>query len=510
MKELASISSPGEELITNRYQLQQLIATGSMGEIFLAHDILLGGTPVAIKFLSHTISEPEKQADFAHEAQVCAILSQRSIHIVRVTDYGVNHQGKPFYVMEYLEGEILNNLLPLSLPKFLNITLQICLGLQCAHTGIEIEHKIYPLVHRDIKPANILVISDLILGQLVKILDFGIARFSHSSTSTTSNEGISGTLPYCSPEQLENQELDCRSDIYSLGVLMFEMLTGEKPWQPDTDSLGAWYAAHHFQPPRTISSICPHLQIPPELNQLIMACLAKDPQQRPQNIGEVITAIEGIKSLTIKAPSPQFKTCSNPKYPFPNSIFNPSIEKACLQLPWDQDKPIQPIVFPHQVNTEKAQITALSLMMPTWEIQQHTTSTHYNEFAFIAAPYPALLWVTLLRNREHGTKWLPCYLDMQNRQHLALLRSLAECDRYPLLCYTQEPPHTCMNVLAITITSQQRQMLTTWLQQCQNLPPAPAGKFQLSKNLLKQHYKEIQTRILSQFSDKSLYAASQS
>jgi eukaryotic-like serine/threonine-protein kinase len=502
VKELANISSPAEELITNRYQLQQLIATGSMGKIFLAHDILLGGTPVAIKFLSHTISEPEKQADFAHEAQICAILSQRSIHIVRVTDYGMNRQGKPFYVMEYLEGEILSNLLPLSLPKFLNITLQICLGLQCAHTGIEIDSKIHPLVHRDIKPANILVISDLILGQLVKILDFGIARFSNSST-ITGNEGISGTLPYCSPEQLENYDLDCRSDIYSLGVLMFEMLTGEKPWQPDTDSLGAWYGAHHFQPPRSIVSICPHLQIPPELNQLIVACLAKNPQHRPQNIAEVIAVIESLKKLTIK-------TCSNPKYPFLNSVFNPSIEKACWQLPWDKDKPIQPIVFPHQVNTEKGKITALSLMMPRQEIKQHTTSTHYNELAFIAVPYPTLLWVTLLHNREYGTKWLPCYLDMQNRQHLTLLQSLVECDRYPLICYTQEAPHSCMNVLAITITSQQRQMLKTWLKQCQTLPLAPAGKFQLSKNLLKQHYKEIQTRILSQFSDKSLYAASQS
>lgn len=514
MKEFTDISFQGEELITNRYQLKQLIATGGMGEIFLAHDILLGGTPVAIKFLSGMISDPQMQADFAHEAQICAILSQRSIHIVKVTDYGISNAGKLFYVMEYLEGKTLSDLLPLSLPTFLNITFQICLGLQSAHEGINIDGKISPLVHRDIKPANILVISDLILGQLVKILDFGIAKFSQSSTSIKTSQDVCGTLPYCSPEQLENQELDHRSDIYSLGVVMFEMLTGYKPWQPDTDYLGAWYASHHFQAPRTISDVSPHLQIPQELHQLIMTCLAKNPRHRPQNIGEVMAVIEGLKNSIMQLPSTYVKSFqSTPKaidkYPSVNSGLSRTIEQACWQLPWAKDKPIGQIVFPQQVSIEKGNITALSLMMSKSEIQKHVASTHYNEFAFIAAPYPTLLWVTLLYSREHGTKWLPCYLDMQNRRHLKLVSSLLECDRYPLICYAQEPPHNCLNVLASTISLQQRQMLKTWLQQCQTLPSAPAGNFQLSKNLLKQHYKEIQNRVLCQFVDKSLYAGSQ-
>ncbi|GAB1537568.1 hypothetical protein NUACC21_02130 [Scytonema sp. NUACC21] len=220
MSKNAFASPTSERLLANRYQLKQFIGRGGMGEVFLADDILLGGIPVAIKFLSQTVEDPKMEQDFAREARICAALSQKSIHIVRVTDYGVSRNGKPFYVMEYLSGKTLKDLIPMSLPIFLSLCRQICLGLQCAHNGMEIDGKIYPLVHRDIKPANVLVLPDTILGQLVKILDFGIAKFvNYSSSVLTTSKEFHGTLPYCSPEQLDVDELDNRSDIYSLGVL---------------------------------------------------------------------------------------------------------------------------------------------------------------------------------------------------------------------------------------------------------------------------------------------------
>lgn len=233
-----SPSSTG--LLANRYQLKQLIGSGGMGEVFLANDILLGGIPVAIKFLTQTVVDNKMEQDFAREALMSAALSQKSLHIVRAYDYGVNEKGKPYYVMEYLCGKSLKDLIPLPLPMFLTLSRQICLGLQCAHQGINIDGKICPLVHRDIKPANILVIPDPILGQLVKILDFGIARFLNYASTASTSRGFNGTLPYCSPEQLDGEKLDSRSDIYSLGVMMFEMLTGKKPWEPETDYFGAW------------------------------------------------------------------------------------------------------------------------------------------------------------------------------------------------------------------------------------------------------------------------------
>jgi eukaryotic-like serine/threonine-protein kinase len=499
MNTISFFSPNCEELISSRYQIKQLIASGGMGEVFLAHDLLLGGLPVAIKFISHVVSDCEQHQEFANEARICAALSQRSIHIVKVTDYGVCNSGKPFYVMEYLEGKTLNELVPLSVDKFIHIARQICLGLQCAHEGIDINGQIYPLVHRDIKPANILVTSDLLFGELVKILDFGVAKFLHISAININHHGFQGTLAYCSPEQLEESEIDHRSDIYSLGVVMYEMLTGAKPWQPETDYFGAWYKAHRFEAPRKITSINPHLQIPQDLDNLIMACLAKNPDSRPQSLAEVIEVLENFKAK---------KTHSFPISTIhPTSGLNLSLEKACRKLTWSKDKPIQEIVFPHLVTTENATVAALSLMMPKQEIQNRKLADCYNQFVFVTAPYPMLLWVTLLYSQERGAKWLPCYLDMQNPHHLNLVRSLAASDRYALIFFTLESPHTCTEVSSSRIGLRQQQMLETWLKQTHTLPSVPISASYLSKKLLKQHYKLLQSRILKQLTSNSNYQA---
>ena len=141
-----------QELVANRYQIKTLIERGGMGEVFLAEDMLLGGTPVAIKFLSQTVIDTQRQESFNREALLSAALSQKSVHIVHAYDYGVTTNGNPYYVMEYLSGQSLKELIPLSIPMFLNLTRQICLGLKCAHQGVNIDGKIQPLVHRDIKP----------------------------------------------------------------------------------------------------------------------------------------------------------------------------------------------------------------------------------------------------------------------------------------------------------------------------------------------------------------------
>jgi serine/threonine-protein kinase len=500
------------ELLANRYQIKQLIGKGGMGEVFLASDILLGGIPVAIKFLSQTVSNPRMQEDFAREARICAVLSQKSLHIVRAHDYGVSEQGKPFYVMEYLCGKSLKDLIPIPLAMFITLGRQICLGLQCAHEGINIDEEIYQLVHRDIKPANILVIPDPILGQLAKILDFGIAKFLNSSATASTNRGFNGTLPYCSPEQLEGEKLDNRSDIYSLGVTMYEILTGKKPWQPETDFFGAWYKAHHFEAPRAIADINPNLKLPKELDDLIMACLAKAPDSRPQNITQVLNILEkldrstylGLPATLIKTaytatippispPSPPLSPSPPPPLPPLGSGLPLIVEKACCQLFWPQDKPIQEIVFPQLLNVEQG-FAALSLMMSKKEINSRAFCTRYNQFIFVTSPHPMLLWLTVLYNKGLEPKWLPCYLDMQNPQNQKLVSSLAENERYPLIFFTLEPPHSCLYVISSRIDPTQRQMLKTWLEHSQSLPPSSLP--QLSKNLLKQEYKKMQSHIL--------------
>nr|WP_199349367.1 serine/threonine-protein kinase [Nostoc flagelliforme] len=480
-------------MLANRYQLKQLIGSGGMGEVFLANDILLGGIPVAVKFLTKTVINNKMQQDFAREALMSAALSQKSIHIVRAYDYGVNEKGKPYYVMEYLYGKSLKDLIPLPLDIFLILSRQICLGLQCVHQGINIDGQICPLVHRDIKPANILVIPDPILGQLVKILDFGIARFLNYASTASTSSGFNGTLPYCSPEQLDGEKLDSRSDIYSLGVMMFEMLTGKKPWQPETDYFGAWYKAHQFEQPKAIADVKPTLKIPQKLNNLIMACLAKKSCDRPQNLAQILQVLNSLEESNCSSIPTTLASSSNLSRPF-DSGLPITLKQSCLKLSWPENKPIQEIVFPQLLDTAQGAITALWLMLSKQEIKNYAVSTRYNRFIFITSPHPMLLWVTVLYNRQLPPKWLPCYLDMQNPQNLKLVSFLVENEHYPLIFFTLEAPHSCTNVLSSRIEPTQQQMLKSWVQQSHSLPPA--SQPQLSKQLLKQQYKQMQSRIL--------------
>ncbi|NER85363.1 MAG: protein kinase, partial [Leptolyngbya sp. SIO1D8] len=135
-----SDSNLGRKL-TNRYELVDLIGQGAMGKVYRAEDTLLGGVIVAVKFLSQTLLTDKMRSRFVQEATTCAQLGQKSIHVVRVTDYGVSEDGVPFYVMEYLRGESLSTLInkrPIPIPQFLGLTRQICLGLQSAHQGIRV------------------------------------------------------------------------------------------------------------------------------------------------------------------------------------------------------------------------------------------------------------------------------------------------------------------------------------------------------------------------------------
>jgi serine/threonine protein kinase len=493
----ASPTSTG--LLANRYQLNQLIGSGGMGEVFLANDILLGGTPVAIKFLTQTVVDGKMQQDFAREALMSAALSQKSVHIVRAYDYGVNEKGKPYYVMEYLSGKSLKDLIPLSLPMFLILSRQICLGLQCAHQGINLDGKICPLVHRDIKPANILVIPDPILGQLVKILDFGIARFLNYASTASTSRGFNGTLPYCSPEQLDGEKLDARSDIYSLGVMMFEMLTGKKPWEPETDYFGAWYKAHQFEQPKAIADVKPTLKVPQKLNNLIMACLAKKASDRPQNIAQILQVLNSLEFASCPTLPTNLASSSILSRPL-DSGLPITLQETCRQLSWPEKKPIQEIVFPQLVNTVQKSLTALWLMLPKQEIKSYALSTRYNQFIFITSPHPMLLWVSVLYNRELAPKWLPCYLDMQNLQNRQMVSLLAENQYYPLIFFTLEAPHSCTSILSSRIEPNHRQMLKIWVQQSHTLPPT--SQTQLSKQLLKQQYKQIQLRMLQHLQSK--------
>ncbi len=269
-----------------------------MGRVYLAEDTAKGGMAIAVKILSLSLANQHMSQRFAREIYIGAQLGRKSKHIVRILNYGVTDDKTPFYVMEYLQGKNLKQILkiqPLTISKFLEICNQICLGLQCAHQGISLKGEIYPIVHRDIKPENIFISEDSKQGEIVKILDFGIAKFLTERSGMTLTDSFIGSLPYCSPEHMEGRKLlDVRSDIYSLGVLMFEMLTGKHPFQTKSNSFGTWYQAHRFQMPPTVEEVNPQVKIPQILEKLLMSCLAKEVSDRPQNIGQILEDLEKV------------------------------------------------------------------------------------------------------------------------------------------------------------------------------------------------------------------------
>ncbi len=494
-KGAASDSNIGKLLI-NRYQLIELIGKGAMGRVYLAEDTLLGGVPVAIKFLVQTLLSEQMRVRFAHEARSGALLGQKSIHIVRVIDYGVNQDEVPFYVMEYLPGANLDDLIttqPLPLPRFLSLARHICLGLQCAHQGITLDGNICPIIHRDIKPGNVLVIQDPSLGELAKILDFGIAKFLSDQTHNTQTSSFLGTLAYSSPEQMEGCELDGRSDIYSLGIMLFEMLTGQLPLQAETHSIGSWYKAHHFQAPKSFKTTSPTLKLPKLLEDLIMRCLAKAAGDRPQTISQILEALQLIEQrLSTSQKASKLATDVKPEATeTPRAALG---DEALWQATWPSDKPVAEIVFPHPIQTQSETVAAVWAMLPRAEIQQRLLSTRYNQFLCLTSPHPMVLWITAIYERHSGPRWLACYLDLKSHRGLEIVRLLGGVGHYPLLLFTLETPQQHANVMTFAIAPYQRQLLRDWLRTSQNLVSVASPT--VSKGLLKAEFEKIKPKIL--------------
>lgn len=482
-------------LIARRYQLQELIGTGAMGQVYLANDLLLGGVSVAIKFLALSIQNNKirVQERFEREAKTCALLGQKSIHIVRVMDYGVDENSIPYYVMEYLQGENLSEVIrlqTLSLTRFLSFARQLCLGLQAAHEGIPVDGEICPIIHRDIKPSNVLVVPNPSFGELVKVLDFGIAKLLQSDSSQTNY--YLGTWAYSSPEQIEGKELDDRSDIYSLGVMMFEMLTGKMPVQANTNSFGGWYKAHHFHAPRSFSETNPRVEVPQELEQLIMQCLAKEPSTRP-HIAQLLQAITSLEQRLESQIS--INTSAKPASSIPVAQPDtPTTDENDLPA-WPKNKPLADIVFPHPVRINNQLTPALWVMLPKQEIEKRLRGTRYNQFLFLNSPHPMVLWVTVLHSHEHEPKWLPYYLDLKSNQGIELAQLLLENGCYKLLLFARESPDRTFACLNTQIAPAQRQLLQQWTAISQSVTSTASP--QMSKSLLKKELEKIKPKVLT-------------
>jgi eukaryotic-like serine/threonine-protein kinase len=290
-----------------RYRIDDVLGSGGMGTVFLAKDVLLGKT-LALKVLKATLSDDSSfRQRFEREVSVCAALA--SEHIVRIDDYGITEEGYPYFAMERLTGETLAQRLSyrgiLSIDASISIISQVCLGLQTAHRGVSLWVKgeatePIKIIHRDLKPENIFLVPTG-LGDLVKILDFGIAKISddhqnEQSGGLTGTDMFIGTFDYASPEQVSgSRKIDERSDIYSLGMILYRMLSGTDPFglgrSGQRTSGINWAVAHATKPPEALREQPNCLMMPPQLEQIVMRCIEKAPEDRFASVDELRQAL---------------------------------------------------------------------------------------------------------------------------------------------------------------------------------------------------------------------------
>jgi eukaryotic-like serine/threonine-protein kinase len=283
------VLTPGSTL-DGRYEIGTLLASGGMGHVYRARRVLLDDE-VAIKVI---IAGGDDAADirerFMRESRACAQL--RHPNIVSILDFAVAADGQPYLVMEYLNGPSLRDEIAaegtMDVSRLQEIIGPICSALQLAHDR--------GIVHRDLKPANI-VSHRFDSGEAVhKVIDFGLANVKAAADSRlTKHDQFVGTILYASPEQLQGEEVDGRTDIYSLGVVVFEMLTGRPPFQAGTP-LGV-ITKHLCDPAPPPSQVLPRL--PGWLDEAVGRALAKDPAQRWPSIAEFGKALTSARPSTV-------------------------------------------------------------------------------------------------------------------------------------------------------------------------------------------------------------------
>ncbi|MCA9554120.1 MAG: serine/threonine protein kinase [Myxococcales bacterium] len=263
------------------YQLQKVLGEGGMGRVYLAEHMMLG-RQVAVKVLrSEYARDPVVVKRFFAEAR--AVNQILHPNIVEITDFVDGADGSSFLVMEYLRGQTLTALTraaPLGVLRAVRIGRQIASALSAVHS--------LGIVHRDLKPDNVFLTSRPENAEFVKLLDFGAAKLNQAvvpGSVETQTVTLIGTPQYMSPEQATGAPVDGRSDIYALGVVLYEMLTGGNPFATG-DTWTAIKRQVTLQPdePRTVISMVPPC---PDLNDLVMRCLAKEPEDRPQTMVEV-------------------------------------------------------------------------------------------------------------------------------------------------------------------------------------------------------------------------------
>lgn len=283
-KKAEKIELVGQTVLTGRYRLDEKLGEGALGAVYKGMQLSTGRT-VAVKFLKKDDVSPNDRLRFEQEATCLSLLSHPNL--VSIIDFGYDDAGTQYLVLDYIEGETLQSRLAkkgkLTAVEFIDVFTQICKGLSHAHAK--------GIVHRDLKPSNIMIVADPSGEQIVKIVDFGIARESQSTTRLTSTGGIVGSPAYMSPEQAEGFPCDARSDIYSIGCIMYECLTGRLPFEANT-AMAALVKRLHSEPGPFVAG---------GLEKIVFRALERTPERRYQNASQLLSELSSSDWTKVRA-----------------------------------------------------------------------------------------------------------------------------------------------------------------------------------------------------------------
>lgn len=301
------------KLIKGRYNVISKIGEGGMGSVYLAEQISIG-RKVALKVLQgNYASDDEFIGRFRREARLAASLNHRNI--VTVYDFDQSNDGSLFIAMEYLRGTKLSDVIrrdgPLEIQRAVSLGVQIAEGLEAAHLA--------GVIHRDIKPDNIMVIGNRGIEEC-KLMDFGIARMrdAGNSSNLTRTGMIMGTPAYMAPEQAEGADVSEKTDIYALGVVLYEMLSGSVPFKASTP--GAVLIKHLQEQPAPLRKI--RRELPSEIERLVMQALEKKPEKRLRDMRAVVEGLQ--KASAIEVDEESTKTMSETRILTTEGVTNRS------------------------------------------------------------------------------------------------------------------------------------------------------------------------------------------